>query len=126
MSTPPDPAPVRQDPYIGLITGPVLVVATRRGLPPDHRFVLRAETGTSVAWTLRGSVPAGALRTGDLIRVVPGPRSRARAVEVLAGPDGPVLRRLTAGRLTAPARVAGLALAVFLMALLAAVLHGTF
>ncbi|MFI5889769.1 hypothetical protein ACIA5D_06570 [Actinoplanes sp. NPDC051513] len=135
-------------------------LAVRRGMASECRFVMRAETGRSAAWTLRGAPQTGQLRTGDLIRIVPakrivpgakgngpsakgmvpgakgnrpsakgnvpGAKGRARAVEVLAGPDGPVVRRITGRRLLAPLQWAGLALAVVLLALTTAVLNGAF
>lgn len=182
-AVPPQPA-VRQDPHIGLITGPVgytrvvdpnrtgigvvavamsavfalvAVVATalagrtglahlligtvvpvacvaavawanrlavRRGLGSECRFVLRAETGRSVTWTLRDAGPTDVPHTGDLVRVVPGSGRAARAVEVLAGPDGPVVRRLIGRTRLAPVQWAGLALAAALLVLTTAVLFG--
>jgi hypothetical protein len=101
-------------------------LALRSGMGSECRFVVRAETGESVAWTLHGAARAAAPRTGDLVRIVPGGKGKARAVEVLAGPDGPVVRRITGKSLLAPVQWAGLALAVVLVALTAAVLHGAF
>ncbi|GID31990.1 hypothetical protein [Paractinoplanes brasiliensis] len=101
-------------------------LAIRRGMGSECRFVLRAETGRSVTWSLHGAPRNDLLRTGDLIRVVPGPRRQARAVEVLAAPDGPVVRRLTGGGLLAPVQWSGLALAVVLLAFTTAVLFGVF
>ena len=121
-----------------LVTGAVIAVgcvatvavanllAIRTGMGSECRFVLRAETGRSVTWTLHGAPPAGLVRTGDLVRIVPGAGGRARAVEVLAGPDGPVVRRVTGRGLLAPVQWAGLALAVVLLALTTAVLFGAF
>lgn len=45
---------------------------------------------------------------------------------MLAGPDGPVIRRLTGSGLPAPVQWAGLALAVVLLAFTTAVLFGVF
>ena len=121
-----------------LVTGAVIAVgcvaavavanllAIRGGMGSECRFVLRAETGRSVTWALHGAPPAGLVHTGDLVRVVPGAGGRARAVEVLAGPDGPVMRRVTGRGLLAPVQWTGLALAVVLLALTTAVLFGVF
>ena len=111
---------------VGCVVAVALVnrLAIRRGLASECRFVMRAEDGRSVAWTLHGAAPTGVPRTGDLVRVLPGPRRRARAVEVLAGPDGPVVRRLTGRALLAPVQWTGVALAVALLAFTTAVLYG--
>ncbi|MGK5682170.1 hypothetical protein [Actinoplanes sp. URMC 104] len=107
-------------------------LALRRGLASECRFALRAETGETVVWTLHGAGQSSVLRIGDLVRVVPdggrgsGPGRKARSVDVLAGPDGPVLRRLAGRSLLAPVQWAGLALAVVLLALTTAVLFGAF
>jgi hypothetical protein len=121
-----------------LVVGTVLIVvcagavavanrlAIRGGMGSECRFVLRAETGRSTAWSLHGAPQTGVLHTGDLVRIVPGAKGKARAVEVLAGMDGPVLRRLEGRGLLAPLQWAGLAVAVALLALTTAVLWGAF
>ena len=101
-------------------------VAIRRGTASVCRFALRAETGTVVAYTLRGADPAGAPHTGDLVRVVPGRDGTARVVEVLAGLHGPVVRRVTGSGLLAPVQWAGLGLAFGLLAFAGTVLNGAF
>jgi hypothetical protein len=87
---------------------------------------MRAETGRTATWTLLGADPDGVLRAGDLVRIVPGPGNQARTVEVLAGPDGPVVRRLNGRGLLAPVQWAGLALAAALLVMTTAVLYGVF
>jgi hypothetical protein len=182
VNRPPDPPveapPVRRDPHIGLIAGPVTftrvaeahrpgigvvaagmsalisvlaLVATgsgflvpgsllalagaaavvgadrlgiRRGLESRCRFAVRTEVGRLATWTLLGAGREGLLRPGDLVRVVPGAGGRARAVEVLAGPDGPVVRRLNGRRQPAPMQWAGLAVALVLVVMTVAVLYG--
>jgi hypothetical protein len=99
-------------------------IAVRRGLSSQCRFFIRSETGESVAWTMHGAAQAGVLRTGDLVRVVPGAGHRARVVEVLAGPDGPMIRRLTGRTRPAPVQWIGVAIAVALLVLTTAVLFG--
>jgi hypothetical protein len=101
-------------------------LAIHKGLRSKCRFAMRAETGRTTTWTLLGASAEGVLRAGDLVRIVPGPRGRARAVEVLAGPDGPILRRLSGRALLAAVQWAGLALAAALLAMTTAVLYGVF
>jgi hypothetical protein len=98
--------------------------AVRRGLASQCRFVVRAETGESVTWTMTGAAPTGVLRTGDLVRVVPGSGRWARTVDVLAGPDGPVIRRLTGRTGPVPVQWIGVAVAAALLVFTTAVLFG--
>ncbi|WP_157751689.1 hypothetical protein [Actinoplanes derwentensis] len=75
---------------------------------------------------MRTDADRDSLRAGDLVRVIParhagllrknsGRLVPLRAVEVLAEPDGAVVRRIDATTALPPVQIAGLALAVVLL-----------
>ena len=87
------PALAGPDPEPGVIAGPVRVS------PAGICFLVRPVAGPPMPYLLGGLHPAGVLRPGDLVRVRAGAARpdgtvAARAVEVLATLNGPVLRRL--------------------------------
>lgn len=104
--------------------GAAHLLARRRGGPAECRFTLRTETGRLRPCVLRGAVHADVLRTGDLVRFVPGRWGGTGAVEVLAGLTGPVIRRVTGGGALPPVQWAGLGTAAALLALTVVVLYG--
>jgi hypothetical protein len=109
---PPPPAVALPDPEVGLVSGPVVVSVVPRTFPNRlarlvrrpgsvtvRRFTVRPATGPSTTYVLEGDLPADALRTGDLVRVVRGRRRHdgdpvARTVQILATLNGPVVRQL--------------------------------
>jgi hypothetical protein len=100
---------------VGLV-GPVVVVAIcagtqwrslRNGSDALLRFTVRMSTRRSVSHDLRSDLSRQTLVTGDIVRVVTGPRGAVRAVEVLATLDGPVLRRLERRPVMTPVQWAG-------------------
>ncbi|MEU4164505.1 hypothetical protein [Actinoplanes sp. NPDC026670] len=116
-----------------LLVVAAVVVAHRRYPAPSGadtvwEFTVRAGDGTRIPVLLRTGAPRGSLRPRDQVRLVPARpgrrgvparsgRGRAvQAVEVLAGPDGPVLRRIAASPALSPVQRAGLFLAVLLLA----------
>jgi len=112
---------------------PILVVAAitllrhRTAKTPAtavRHFTLRTTSGESVPYSLRDGQPIDALRTGDLVRVVPGRRGTARAIEVLVGLNGPVVRRLENRLTPALPEWAGFAAAAALVTTGVAVLLG--
>lgn len=89
----PPPQVARPAHEAGVIVGPVVNEGDAL------RFPVRPVTGPTVVYVLAGSHLPGALRHGDLVRVVgdrPGPDGivPAASVEVLATLNGPVVRRL--------------------------------
>ncbi|MCU7722663.1 hypothetical protein ODJ79_02950 [Actinoplanes sp. KI2] len=96
----------------------------RRAAATVHHFTLRANDATTRPYRLHGSLPAGALTSGDLVRLTPGRGNAVRAIEVLAALDGPVVRRLTGRPAVPPAQLVSLLLATALLATAAAILLG--
>lgn len=111
----------------GVVGPPALVavvaVAHRRfpaagGADTVWEFTVRAVGGARVPVVLRTAAPRGSLKSRDPVRLVParsGRRGAVRAVEVLATPDGPVLRRIVASPALPPVQWAGLLLAAVLL-----------
>jgi hypothetical protein len=116
----------------GLLTaGIVLPLALVAGVAVAHRrfpasggadavweFTVRVAGGVRVPVSLRTGAPRGSLGPRDPVRLVParsGRRGAVRAVEVLATPDGPVLRRIVASPALSPVQRAGLLLAALLL-----------
>ncbi len=89
-----------------------------------RHFTVRTTAGLSVPGIVRDGQPADALRTHDLVRLVKGRRGRIRAVEVLAGLNGPVVRRLVDRPALGAAEWAGFASAAVLLAVAAVILLG--
>ncbi|GAA4951751.1 hypothetical protein [Actinoplanes utahensis] len=94
-------------------------------------FTVRAAHGAGLRVSIRTGAPRDSLRRGDLVRVVPARRARLRrrapdrhgplrAVEILTALGGPVVRRVDADPSLPPVQIAGLALAVLLLASAAA------
>ncbi|XVU23527.1 hypothetical protein ACQPZJ_40730 [Actinoplanes sp. CA-054009] len=82
------------------MTAPALVgvvASTRRRAGTDVRdFTVRTAAGESVRYEIRDGSPADALRLNDIVRVTTDRNGGVRVVDVLAGLDGPAVRRLTA------------------------------
>ena len=115
------------------LVGPLLAVAAvavawllglRRGVDKVRRFTLRAGTATSTAYELHDDAPREALRTGDIVRVVPGRGGSVRAVEILASLSGPVVGYLGRRPLVPPVDWAGFGLAAVLLMITSAILFG--
>ncbi|WP_433795160.1 hypothetical protein [Actinoplanes sp. CA-252034] len=88
-------------------------------------FTVRIADGSKAPVLLRTDAPRGSLGPRDPVRLIParsGRRGAVQAVEVLAAPDGPVLRRITASPTLSPVQLAGLVLAAILLAATAAIL----
>jgi hypothetical protein len=111
----------------GIVIPPALVtaiaVAHRRfpatgGADTVWEFTVRADGGARIPVSLRTAAPRGSLGPRDPVRLVParsGRRGAVQAVEVLATPDGPVLRRIVASPALPPVQRAGLLLAALLV-----------
>ncbi|WP_203679754.1 hypothetical protein [Actinoplanes siamensis] len=108
-----------------VVTG-VAVEQFRASTGKVRQFTVRTRDGRSTPFTLRDDEPRDALRANDVVRVTPGRGGTARTVAILAGMDGPVVRRL-AGHPALPRSVRlGFAGAALLLAVTALLLAGAF
>ncbi|GAA0452294.1 hypothetical protein Ade02nite_00210 [Paractinoplanes deccanensis] len=113
---------------LGLALPPVLlvavIVAQLLGRAGERRFTVRTTAGRSVDYTLSDDGPADALRHNDIVRVTTGRDGGVRTVEVLAGLNGPAVRRLTARPALGPVAWLGYAAAALLVIVAGWVLLG--